>query len=104
MQAACELRTDASVEGEHFPPLTTLFSRLLPGLQRSFPFSPGLPRAAGVRPARAGSQGSPGSLVALVQLGHGAGHVSEMVFPTFLCREVTGGLGRMGSLLPWDGG
>lgn len=84
LQAACESRMDTLVEGESFSPLTTLFSRLLRGLQRSFPFSPRLPRATGVGPAGAGSQGSPGSLVAFVQLGHGAEYVSETVFPTFL--------------------
>lgn len=77
-------------KGEAFPILTLLFLRLLAelrlllGLQRSFPFSPGLPRTTGMGPAGAGSQGSRGSLVALGQLGRGAGHASEMVFPSFL--------------------
>lgn len=68
------------VEGGSFPPMTPLLSRLLLGLQRSFPFSPGLPRAAGMGPAGAGSQGS---LSTLSQLGHGAGLVAGMVFPPF---------------------
>lgn len=100
------------MEGGSFPPLTLLFFRLLPelgllpGLQRSFPFSPGLPRAAGVGPAGAGSQGSLGSLITLSQLGRGAGHASKMVFPPFLHRDFMEGLGRraMGTLLPRKGG
>jgi len=98
LQVACELWNGPSSGKEKFSPLSPLFFRLLPelellpGLQRSFPFSPGLPRASGVGPAGAGSQGSLGSLVALGQLGHGAGHTPEMVFTLF--QEFMEDLGR----------
>lgn len=103
---------ELAVQSRSFPPLDLRFSRLLPelrlvsGLQCSFPFSPGLPRATGVGPAGAGSQGSWGRRRHPRPAGARSRERGRAAFPSSPHGEIMGGPGRMagGTPLPWERG
>lgn len=103
---------ELAVQRGSFLPLDPRFSRLLPelrlvsGLQCSFPFSPGLPRATGVGPAGAGSQGSWGRRRHPRPAGARSRERGRAAFPSSPHWEFMGDPGRMagGTPLPWERG